>query len=222
MDKDDASTATTSNGKTTHSSWSNSRNRLNPTDSHPQGEEFTTETISSSEIEKPEIIKEDSDKYQMEKFEQVCVEMNRCDCASILIVDDDGMNRLVLSSVLGQSGIKVDEAVNGVAAISKVEERWANNSCCPSFGTIIMDFEMPLMTGPTATKKLHEMAKDGEILPQTIIGHTAYGSKNELELFRSAGIVDILPKPIKKISLVKLLNKHWTRGNSRSSISGRC
>lgn len=65
---------------------------------------------------------------------------------------------------------------------------------------IMMDFEMPILTGPEATKKLRELGYQGAIL-----GVTGNVLKEDVDFFLSKGANDVLPKPVS----VKLLNNYW-------------
>jgi PleD family two-component response regulator len=78
----------------------------------------------------------------------------------ILIVDDSGLSRKMLSRLLRTSGYVFDEAGDGVIALEKVKAKMSGvtyGSEKDSFDAILMDFVMPNMDGPTATKAIRDM-----------------------------------------------------------------
>ncbi len=66
------------------------------------------------------------------------------------------MNRYILKQILlSKYGLRSDEAINGKEAVELVKQR-AYQECCSSYKIIIMDFEMPIMNGIEATKKIRK------------------------------------------------------------------
>jgi CheY-like chemotaxis protein len=74
------------------------------------------------------------------------------------------------------------------------------------FDAILMDFEMPVMNGPTATAKLREM---GCTAP--IIGITGNVLPQDIKLFLNSGATAVLPKPLKFAELEAL----WRSGGEK-------
>jgi signal transduction histidine kinase/CheY-like chemotaxis protein len=90
----------------------------------------------------------------------------------ILVVDDSRLSRKMLMKCLRAEGHTCFEAEDGLEALEKVKERM---SCVPEemgklFDIILMDFVMPIMDGPTATR---EMRAIGYMAP--IFGVTGNG-----------------------------------------------
>jgi CheY-like chemotaxis protein len=78
----------------------------------------------------------------------------------ILIVDDSGLNRKMLCRLLRASGYVFDEAEDGLLALNKVKAKMSvavNGFEKGSFGVILMDYIMPNMDGPTATKAIRDL-----------------------------------------------------------------
>ena len=66
------------------------------------------------------------------------------------------MNRYILKQIFfSKFGINSEEAINGKEAVQMVKAR-AINECCSSYKIIIMDFEMPIMNGIQAAKKIRQ------------------------------------------------------------------
>jgi PleD family two-component response regulator len=78
----------------------------------------------------------------------------------ILVVDDSGLNRKMLCRLLRASGYVFDVAEDGLLALNKVKEKMsvaANGLEKGSFSVILMDYIMPNMDGPTATKAIRDL-----------------------------------------------------------------
>jgi len=114
----------------------------------------------------------------------------------VLVVDDSMTNLILLKSQLLKIG-KVDVvlAKNGAEAVDKVESE-------KDFHLVFMDFNMPILDGPEATKQLRDKGYD---LP--IIGLTALDSSS-IELTNTAHLFnEILNKPAGMTAIEAVLNK---------------
>lgn len=111
----------------------------------------------------------------------------------ILVVDDDEMNRDMLSRRLLRKGYEVVLAVNGAEAIEKTAvER-------PEL--ILMDLSMPVLDGYEATRRLKAQAETAGI---PIIGLSAHAMVGDREKALAAGCDDYDTKPVE---LPRLLAK---------------
>lgn len=111
----------------------------------------------------------------------------------ILVVDDDEMNRDMLSRRLLRKGYEVVLAVNGVEAIERASmER-------PEL--ILMDLSMPVLDGYEATRRLKSAAGTAGI---PIIGLSAHAMVGDREKALAAGCDDYDTKPVE---LPRLLGK---------------
>ena len=115
----------------------------------------------------------------------------------ILLVEDNIINQKVILGYLDETGIQVDVAGNGEEAISKMNSQ--------DYSLIFMDIQMPVMDGLTATRKIRQTPKYHSI---PIIAMTAHVSQEAKKQSASAGMNAHLDKPIKKIDLYKILQKH--------------
>ena len=114
-----------------------------------------------------------------------------------LIVDDDRVNRLVISRMLKKLQWTVAEAKNGQEAV--------DIALSDDFEVIFMDCEMPVMNGWDATERIK--AAQPESPP--IIAVTAYVSDEDRERCRQAGMCDFIAKPISP-GRVKQALARWT------------
>nr|WKN36769.1 PAS domain S-box protein [Tunicatimonas sp. TK19036] len=110
----------------------------------------------------------------------------------ILVVDDNSINRKVVSELLRKSGCEVVLASSGEEAIRTVQKR--------SFDVIYMDIQMPKMDGIEATRRIR--ALDLAETPP-IVALTAYSLPGDKEKFMAAGMDDYLSKPIRKNIITK-------------------
>ncbi len=108
--------------------------------------------------------------------------------ASILLVEDNDINQQVASELLSNKGLKVTIASNGKEALNMIMK-----SKTP-FDTILMDIQMPVMDGYTATKQIKQLPKELSEIP--IIAMTAHAMDSEREKCKKVGMCDHIAKPI--------------------------
>ena len=107
----------------------------------------------------------------------------------VLIVDDAPMNRKMLRRILQERIELIDEAEDGQIAVTMIRESIDNNH--QSFDVILMDFVMPNMNGPEATRHIRDMGYKG-----IIIGVTGNTLQSDIDEFKLHGANDVLPKPL--------------------------
>ena len=110
-----------------------------------------------------------------------------------LIVDDVVMIRKMLRKLLEQKGHICDEAGNGLIALNMVHSE-------RSYDAIFMDFVMPTMNGPDATRAIREFGYTGQI-----IGVTGNSHVNDQTIFMNAGLNNILIKPLQMDKLGEII-----------------
>jgi len=113
---------------------------------------------------------------------------------TILVTDDNIMNRLVASTVLSDYGASVIEATNGEEALLVLD----NNKV----DLILMDIQMPVMNGYEATKIIR---KRGNTIQ--IIALTANAIKGENKKCFEVGMNDYISKPFKEEEFLKVIAK---------------
>ncbi|MCW9055111.1 MAG: response regulator, partial [Gammaproteobacteria bacterium] len=115
---------------------------------------------------------------------------------SILLVDDDAINRLAARTLLEQAGQMVIEAENGKVAIEKIKTQ--------AFDVILMDIHMPVMDGILATK----IIRQDENNQMPIIGLTASVMSDEKGGYLKAGMNAVVEKPVRIESLMKTIRNN--------------
>ncbi len=118
---------------------------------------------------------------------------------SVLLVEDNEINRVVARELLELSGCQVTEASSGSDAVSIA------NSL--PFDLILMDISMPGMDGLTATREIR--AGDGPNMATRIVALTAHALPEEVEGFHEAGMSTVLIKPISRRSVQACLAGHF-------------
>jgi PAS domain S-box-containing protein len=106
----------------------------------------------------------------------------------ILAAEDNPMNRLVLKTLLAQVGLDVECVADGAEAIAAWEHQ--------DWDAILMDVQMPVMDGPTATREIR--AREADIgRPRTpIIALTANAMAHHQAEYLAAGMDVLVPKPL--------------------------
>jgi CheY-like chemotaxis protein len=113
---------------------------------------------------------------------------------SCLVVDDVLSNRKMLMRLLVRSGHLCKSANNGQEAIDIVkadQQEYLSNENHVPIDTILMDYEMPVLNGPDATKIIRANG-----YPALIIGVTGNVLVEDVAYFKSMGADRVLSKPV--------------------------
>jgi FOG: CheY-like receiver len=123
---------------------------------------------------------------------------------TILLVEDNEDNRLLMLSYFKKTPHHVDVAENGAIAVEKFRER--------RYDLIFMDIQMPVMDGYTATREIRrwEIEKGRERTP--IVALTAHALAEAAGRSLEAGCDGHLTKPIRKPVLLEAIRKFAAPG----------
>jgi signal transduction histidine kinase/DNA-binding response OmpR family regulator len=124
----------------------------------------------------------------------------------VLVVEDNKINQLVAQGLLSQEGATVTLAENGQLGVAAVAQ--AN----PLFDVVLMDLQMPVMDGYTATRTIREELGLADL---PIIAMTANAMPSDRSACLEAGMNDHVGKPFELDHLVALLLQHT--GNMTTS-----
>ncbi len=124
---------------------------------------------------------------------------------SILLVEDNDMNRMVAQNSLQYYNCNVTEAENGVEALEILKKE--------NFDIVLMDIQMPEMDGIEATKIIRTEFK----LSIPIIALTANAFKSEIDKCKKAGMNDYITKPFDETNLIETIAKHTIRKEDKLS-----
>ena len=115
---------------------------------------------------------------------------------SLLFVEDVEINREIFTSLLEPTGVRIDEAANGLIAVEKFK---ANPG---KYDMVIMDIQMPEMDGYEATQTIRGLGTpEAQTIP--IIAMTANVFKEDIDRCLAAGMNDHLPKPIDERAVIE-------------------
>ncbi|MGQ9881428.1 MAG: ATP-binding protein [Armatimonadota bacterium] len=115
---------------------------------------------------------------------------------SVLLVEDNEVNRMVAKRMLERLGCAVDIAGNGEMAVQKVSEH--------QYDVVLMDVQMPQMDGYEATRLIRER-ESGSGRHQIILAMTASAMEGDRERCLQSGMDDYLSKPFREAELRRIL-----------------
>jgi CheY-like chemotaxis protein len=124
---------------------------------------------------------------------------------NILIVEDNFINQKVLINLLHLSGMSITVANNGQEAVDLVKEGRVD------FDLILMDINMPVMDGYTATQMIRLDSKY-DALP--IVAFTALVLDSEIQKMFNSGINAFLAKPLNIAKLYTALSMYLTEASA--------
>jgi signal transduction histidine kinase/DNA-binding response OmpR family regulator len=119
----------------------------------------------------------------------------------VLVAEDNPLNMLLISEVLGNMGLEVIKAGNGEEAIAMLIQH------APAL--VLMDVNMPVMDGYTATRKIRSSAEPYCNIP--IIALTADAMEEDRERCRMAGMNDFVSKPFRLREIESVMNNYLIR-----------
>ncbi len=118
--------------------------------------------------------------------------------ADVLLVEDNMINQKVAMRLLEKAGCTVTVAVNGVEAIDQIQQA--------SFDVVLMDCQMPVMDGLTATTKIREFDDN-----TPIIALTANAQDSDREACMKVGMNDFVSKPFRPDTLLSSIKNQMAR-----------
>ena len=118
---------------------------------------------------------------------------------TVLLAEDNLVNRMVARVMLESAGHTVTDAENGAVAVAAHAEN--------QFDCIFMDGQMPVMDGLEATRQIRQREVTQGLRRTPIIALTANAMEGERERYLLAGMDDFLAKPFQKAELLDLLEQ---------------
>lgn len=112
-----------------------------------------------------------------------------------LLVEDSVDNQFLIQQFLKTEGVTIDVALDGQEGMQK--------ALAADYDVILMDIQMPVLDGYSATTKLRHQG-----YAKPIVAFTAHAFTAEKERCMKAGFNDFLTKPVKKIELLSCINKY--------------
>ncbi|KAL0488740.1 hypothetical protein AKO1_015822 [Acrasis kona] len=120
----------------------------------------------------------------------------------ILVVDDNEINRKVLTNMLSKKGYHCEIAVDGEKALSLFRDQ--------NFDAVFMDIEMPVMNGYESTKQIRDYEKKMELLQTPILCLSGNVREEHQQKAISVGMNDFIAKPFKVTDVLEKLSRYLT------------
>lgn len=124
----------------------------------------------------------------------------------ILIVEDNEMNRDMLSRRLLRKGFDVDTAEDGLVALNCLSEK--------AFDLVLMDIRLPLLNGLDVIRHIRASSSLKEL---PVIALTANATLTDQEKAYEAGCDDFEIKPVEFSRLLEKIHKFDTRTNAETA-----
>ena len=124
----------------------------------------------------------------------------------VLLVDDNEVNLKLLVAFVRKARYPYETAKDGLQALELYKE--ASKDLKRAFKAVVIDIQMPVMDGITATREIRSYESKNRIeFPATIIALTGLASSVTRQECAKAGVDHFLPKPVKFKEFLKLLER---------------
>lgn len=129
----------------------------------------------------------------------------------VLLVDDSDDNRFLFVAYLKGTPCRVDLAENGEEAVLLFRKN--------PYDVVLMDVEMPVMDGYTATREIRKLEAASRAAATPVIALTAHAMVDMADKAREAGFTGHLIKPIRRATLLQALAQ-YVKPSGASSLPG--
>lgn len=119
--------------------------------------------------------------------------------AHVLLAEDNPVNQGVAEGMLRRLGCEIDCVANGQEAVDALTHA--------AYDLVLMDCQMPVMDGFTATQRIRELEAEGRLERLPIIALTAHAMQGDREACLSHGMDDYLSKPFNLNQLYEVLTR---------------
>lgn len=139
-----------------------------------------------------------------ERYGQSAIDTAGLRGARLLLVEDNDMNRELACALLQEAGVEYSLAVNGQQALDALERD-------ADFDGVLMDCQMPVMDGYTATALIRQQPRFAEL---PVIAMTANAMVGDRERALACGMNDHIAKPLDVVGMFATLVK-WIKPHTR-------
>ena len=130
----------------------------------------------------------------------------------VLLVEDNPVNRQVAQRLLTLIGLSHEHAENGRIAVEKLESG-------AHFDAVLMDCQMPIMDGYTATRYMRKLQAEGTLPKFPIVAMTANAMVGDREKCIASGMDDYMSKPLNRALLEQMLQKWLPPGATSRTMA---
>lgn len=121
----------------------------------------------------------------------------------VLLVEDNPVNQMIAKKMLERLSLSYQLAENGEQAVALMQAPH-------DFSLLLMDCQMPVMDGYTATRTIRQFEIENQLKHTPIIAMTANTMENDKQACMQVGMDDYITKPVAQDALQKVLSR-WLR-----------
>jgi len=164
-------------------------------------EELNIHSFLIKPLKKQVLIEEIKKNFKNKLISKIKNPLKQMKTLKLLLAEDTEDNRLLIKTFLKKEDIEITEALNGKEALDLFRKN--------QYDLVLMDMQMPVMDGYTATKKIRKYEEENKLDKKPIIALTAFAYKTDVEQSFMAGCDEHLTKPVKKRVLINTIKKYW-------------
>ncbi len=147
------------------------------------------------------------DQYELKQLLTLIKPANQAtEIYEILVVDDNEANLRLLELQLLELGHNVSTAIDGFQAVNLCTEH--------QFDLVFLDILMPGMDGTETTRLIHEL----EVIIPPIVGVTAHATNEERQSYLTAGMSEVIVKPIRMEMLKSVLHRQINLPDTKPAL----
>ena len=207
------------NSKTSMSKSSENNDNIEENEKEDEKKDENKENEENEENEEDnennESIEESNEKKENEEYDESPMPSEeKCNCADLLVVDDEEFNVMASQRMLKNLGYLSDKAYNGQECIDLINEKKNSNCNCGKnyYKIIFLDIVMPVMDGIKTAHKVQEMIDNKEINEEVkivFISGNIDGAALEKSLLEIKCVKECLQKPVMIAKYQKILEKYY-------------
>lgn len=126
----------------------------------------------------------------------------------VLLVEDNRVNRRIVSQMLTSYGFEVTTAQHGLECLRLMQNR--------IFDVVLMDMQMPVMDGYDATRHIFQ---DPDLRQVPVIAMTAHALAGDREKCFQCGCSDYIAKPFQTEELIAVINRNLVSGRQANPVT---
>lgn len=140
--------------------------------------------------------------------DQGCGNLLAFNPVQVLLVEDNRINRRIVSQMLTSYGFEVTTAQHGLECLRLMQNR--------IFDVVLMDMQMPVMDGYDATRLI---CQDPDLNQVPVIAMTAHALAGDREKCFQCGCSDYIAKPFQTEELIAVVNRNLVSGRMARAVS---
>jgi len=147
-------------------------------------------------VEIPFVIHKENDEDDIENSENSGYKS--IEGKKVLVADDNFLNLTIVSHILTKEKTDFTLVKDGVEALNALEKT--------KFDIVLLDINMPNLTGEELIKRKKELNQDNSKTP--FLALTGNNSKDDIEGYKNIGFEDVIPKPFTAVQFVETIKKY--------------